>query len=199
MKRAFDFIIAFLSLIILSPILLFVAILIRIDSAGSIIFRSERIGLNRKLFSMYKFRTMIENPNASKSRITQKIDDRITRFGHILRKYKVDELPQLFNVLKGEMSLIGPRAEDPYYVTFYTEGQLRILDIKPGITSPASIYYHNEEKWFVDNDWEELYLTKIMPEKINIDLNYFIDNNILTDFVIILKTIHVIFQRSYTK
>ena len=199
MKRTFDFTIAFLSLIILSPVLLFVAILIRIDSPGSIIYRSERIGLNRKLFLIYKFRTMIEKPTARKLRITQKNDERITRIGHILRKYKVDELPQLFNVLKGDMSLVGPRAEDPYFVTYYTVGQLRILDIKPGITSPASIYYHNEEKLFIDNDWEELYLTKIMPEKINIDLNYFIDNNILTDIIIILKTIRVIVQRSYTK
>lgn len=189
LKRVFDIIASFCGIIILFPLIIIVSILIKITSKGPVLFKQIRVTKNGKLFKIYKFRTMKENSEGNKQ-ITVGKDNRITGIGHILRKTKLDELPQLFNVLKGEMSLVGPRPEVPKYVELYTDEQREILKVPAGITDYASIYFSNESELLgeVENP-EEFYIKKIMPYKIELNKKYINEIGIMTDIKIIILTI----------
>jgi len=189
MKRLFDFVAALIGLIVLSPLFLITSLLIKLISPGPVFHRGERAGLNGKSFRLYKFRTMILNAATLGPGITARNDPRVTAVGRFLRSTKVDELPQLINVLKGDMSLVGPRPEDPRYVAEYTAEQRRVLTVRPGITSPASLVYRDEEKLLSDSDWEKEYRAKILPTKLAIDLAYISNRTILSDLFVIVRTL----------
>lgn len=189
-KRVFDFTASLLGLLILSPILLVTAIFIKIDSRGPIFFKQKRVGKNKKTFEIYKFRTMVTDAEKMGKQITVGNDRRITRIGKVIRKCKLDELPQLINVLKGEMSLVGPRPEVPRYVELYDEYQEQILLVKPGITDYASIKFINENEILgASSDPEEEYIKEIMPNKIELNMQYINNFSIFEDIRLILKTI----------
>ena len=190
LKRLIDFILSLVGLIILLPVFIVIAILIKKEDGGSIFFRQTRVGQNGKIFKIYKFRTMVENAEKLGAQITKGDDPRITKIGRILRKYKLDELLQLINVLKGEMSLVGPRPEVPKYVNAYKEKYKEILKVKPGITDFAALEYIDEERLLKGaKDPEKIYIEKILPEKIKYYEKYIKQMSFLTDLKIILKTI----------
>ncbi|MBI5713661.1 MAG: sugar transferase [Chloroflexi bacterium] len=184
-KRWFDFTAALLGLICLTPILALVTLAIRLDSPGPIFHKSTRVGKGGLLFGMYKFRTM-RNDNGP--RVTARGDPRITRIGRILRETKLNELPQLFNVLKGEMSLVGPRPEDPEFVAHYSPEERKVLSVRPGITSLAAIAYFDEERMLNYGTAAETYLSKIMPDKLQLDLLYIRHRSLLSDMDVLLRT-----------
>ena len=189
LKRCFDLFFSILGVLILLPLIIVVSILIKLTSKGAVLFKQVRVTKDGKLFKIYKFRTMRENSEGNKQ-ITVGNDSRITGIGHILRKTKLDELPQLFNVIKGEMSLVGPRPEVPRYVELYTEDQRKILSVPAGITDYASIYFSNESELLGKaEDPEKYYVEKIMPHKIDLNMKYINNMGILTDIKIIMLTI----------
>ena len=189
-KRIFDIICSGLGLVILSPFLLFVAIRIKMGSDGPVFFKQIRVGEKGKEFEILKFRTMVVDAEKLGRQITVGNDNRITKIGAFLRKYKIDELPQLINVFKGDMSLVGPRPEVPRYVKMYTEEQRKVLDVKPGITDLASIRYRDENELLgkAENP-DEFYINTIMPDKLALNMEYINKSNIFFDIYIILKTI----------
>lgn len=189
-KRIFDLICSTLGLIVLSPVLIGIAIKIKSGSDGPVFFKQVRVGEEGREFEILKYRTMVVDAEKLGKQITVGNDNRITKIGAFLRKYKLDELPQLINVFKGDMSLVGPRPEVPRYVKLYNEEQKKVLDVKPGITDLASIRYRDENDLLggVDNP-EEFYINTIMPDKLALNLEYISKNNIFFDIYIILKTI----------
>lgn len=189
-KRIFDIICSGLGLIVLSPFLLFIAIRIKMESDGPVLFKQIRVGENGREFKILKFRTMVVDAEKLGRQITVGNDSRITKIGGFLRKYKIDELPQLINVFKGDMSLVGPRPEVPRYVNMYTKEQRRVLDVKPGITDLASIRYRDENELLgkAENP-DEFYINTIMPDKLALNMEYINKSNIFLDIYIILKTI----------
>ena len=189
MKRAFDAVCGSLGLLFLSPVFLVIAMAIRLDTPGPVFYRGVRVGWNGRLFRIFKFRTMVVEAAVSGPPITTCRDPRVTRVGHFLRGMKLDELPQLINVLLGDMSLVGPRPEDPKYVALYSAEQKTILTIRPGITSPASIAYRDESEMLAGADWEKIYIDEIMPMKLTIDMEYFRNATFHGDLEIIFKTI----------
>ena len=189
MKRLIDFIMSFAGLILLSPFLLFISILIKISSDGSIFFVQERVGKNGILFKMIKFRTMYEDHNDNNT-ISVKGDSRITKLGYFLRKYKIDELPELINVLFGDMSFVGPRPDVKGYADKLKGDHRKILKLRPGITGPASIKFINEELLLSQQKNPKYYNDNVIyPEKVRINLDYFYNNSIWIDFKIIFATI----------
>ena len=169
MKRAFDIIVSVLGLVVLCPLVLLVAIAIKLDSPGPIFFRQERIGRGFRPFFIFKFRTMVQNSITGGQSITVGEDPRITRVGWFLRKTKIDELPQLINVLRGEMTFVGPRPEVPQYVKLFRQDYEEILKIRPGITDLASIKYHDEAAMLAQSENpEEEYVRRVLPEKIRL-------------------------------
>lgn len=190
--RCLDLAGAAIGLLLLSPLLLVLALLVRVTSTGPALFRSVRMGRNARPFTLYKFRSMTDAPHTSAPAITAAEDPRVTRLGRTLRRRKLDELPQLLNVLRGEMSLVGPRPEDPSYVAKYSRRQLRLLDTKPGITSPASLAYRSEEAELAGDDWEERYVREVMPEKLAIDAEYFSRRTVLSDLRLILSSVGMV-------
>lgn len=193
-KRLFDIIFSIAGLIILFPLFLIIAILILFDSKGGVFFFQTRVGKNKKDFRLMKFRTMFSN-SENKGLITVGNSDvRITKTGKWLRKYKIDEFPQLINILKGEMSFVGPRPEVKKYVDLYTYGQMKVLSVKPGLTDYASLEYINENEMLEQYDNpEKVYIEKIMPEKLALNIKYINEKGFLTDLKIMLKTIQQIF------
>jgi lipopolysaccharide/colanic/teichoic acid biosynthesis glycosyltransferase len=189
LKRAFDILASTIGIVILSPVLVLIALVVRLNSTGPAFYRAIRIGQGGKPFKLYKFRSMIVDAERKGPGITSVQDDRITSVGRYLRRTKLDELPQLINVLRGEMSLVGPRPEDPRYVERYTPEQRAILQHRPGITSMASLTYRNEEQLLSGPDWEQTYVDVIMPAKLDIDLDYASRANLLTDIGVILRTV----------
>jgi lipopolysaccharide/colanic/teichoic acid biosynthesis glycosyltransferase len=188
-KRIFDLAFTVPGLLLLFPLFLVISILIALEGGGSILFFQERVGFLGKRFQMLKFRTMVVNAESAGGQLTIGRDPRITRLGRWLRKTKLDELPQLLNVLKGEMSLVGPRPEVPRYVNLYTAEQQAVLQMIPGITDPASVKYRNENEVLAQSlNPEKTYIEKIMPEKIDINLHYAAHKSIFSDFMIVLKT-----------
>lgn len=189
-KRAFDFTTSTIGCILISPILLIIALLIKLTSKGPILFKQKRVGRYGKEFNILKFRTMVVDAEKLGKQITVGNDSRITKVGSFLRKYKLDELPQLINVIKGDMSLVGPRPEVPKYVNLYSDKQRKVLEVRPGITDYASIEYRDENTILgkVDNP-EEYYVNVIMPHKIDLNMKYIENNNVLIDIGIIFKTI----------
>ena len=188
-KRLFDFVATVVGLVILSPVFVVIALLIRVTSPGPVLHRARRVGLNGTPFTLYKFRTMVVGAAKMGAGITAHDDPRITRAGRLLRRTKLDELPQLVNVLKGEMSLVGPRPEDPRYVACYTLEQRRVLAVRPGITSWASIQYRHEEDLLGTSTVDDVYRRVIMPEKLALDLQYIDRQSLGLDVQILLRTL----------
>jgi lipopolysaccharide/colanic/teichoic acid biosynthesis glycosyltransferase len=189
LKRGFDVVASGVGLIVLSPLFFVIAIAVRLNSRGPVFYRARRVGRYGKEFLLYKFRSMITDADQIGPGITSAQDNRITSVGRFLRRTKLDELPQLINVLRGEMSLVGPRPEDPRYVELYTPEQREILRYRPGITSMASFRYRNEEQRLSGDDWERTYVDQVMPAKLAIDLEYARRANLFTDIWLILRTI----------
>lgn len=189
MKRLFDILLSGIGLLIISPLFLIVAIWIKLDSPGPIFYRQVRVGRYNKDFRIFKFRSMrIGSDKGSLVTIGGK-DPRITRSGYFIRKFKIDELPQLINVLVGDMSLVGPRPEVRHYVNYWTEEQMHILDVRPGITDPASIKFRNENELLAQaEDPEKYYIEVIMQEKIKLYLQYVKNHNFLYDIKLIFQT-----------
>ena len=188
-KRLFDFSVALASLILLAPLFVLIAVAIKLDSAGPVFFRGQRVGWYGRAFGLYKFRSMAANAAQRGPGITASGDPRVTRVGRILRRTKLDELPQLLNVVRGEMSLVGPRPEDPRYVALYTPEQRQVLRVRPGITSMASIKYRHEESLLSQGDWHEVYINKVMPEKLAIDLAYLEKQTFWRDIGVLFSTL----------
>lgn len=195
-KRVFDFTFALLSLIILFPILFLIAVIITLDSKGSVLFIQERVGQYNKPFNIYKFRTMYAKSQKKGLLTIGDHDARVTKFGYFLRKYKIDEFPQLLNIIKGDMSFVGPRPELRYYVNFYKPEDLIIHNLKPGITGLASLEYRNEVELLKKADDPEAYfITTIIPDKLRYNKLYLKKRNFLFDLKLILITIfRVIFR-----
>jgi len=188
-KRGFDLICALFGLLALSPVLVLSALAIKLDTRGPVFFRQERVGRNFKMFRIFKFRTMHAGREEGPP-VTASGDDRITGTGRFLRKYKLDELPQLINVLKGEMSLVGPRPEVPRYVEMFRPAYEKLLSVRPGITDPASLGFSNEEELLMPNGGaEQDYIRKMLPEKIRLSSEYIDRMGLLADFKIILRTL----------
>jgi len=189
-KRLFDLFFSLIGVIILSPLLLVLAILIKISSPGPVFYRGIRAGKNGKNFKIFKFRTMVVNAEKMSGPSTALDDPRLTRIGKFLRKWKLDELPQLFNVIKGDMSLVGPRPEVLEYANLYQGEEKIVFSVKPGITDFASLWdSHEEEVLKGSPDPEKTYLEKIRPEKVRLQMKYVKGKSLLTDLKIILKTI----------
>ena len=193
-KRIFDIIFSLLGLIILSPFFLLIAVVIKLDSKGPVFFRQVRVGKNGKEFKIFKFRTMVVGAEKKGMQITVDKDSRITKVGRYLRKFKLDEFPQLINVLIGDMSFVGPRPEVPKYVALYDERQRSVLKVKPGITDIASIEYKDENKLLSKNgDPEKIYVKEIMPHKLKLNMEYIRNISIVNDIKLIFKTVFGIF------
>lgn len=189
-KRAFDLFWSVLGLAVLSPLLLLVALLVKLEDGGPVFFRQVRIGRGGHPFLIWKFRTMVVDAERQGRAITVGQDRRITRIGRYLRNTKLDEFPQLLNVLAGEMSLVGPRPEVPRYVDHYTEAQRAILGLRPGITDLASIKYRNESDLLGQaEDPEATYVQVVLPDKIRINLAYAEGAGVGSDFLVILATL----------
>jgi lipopolysaccharide/colanic/teichoic acid biosynthesis glycosyltransferase len=196
MKRLFDLVFASLILILFLPFGLIICILILISSKGGVFYCQERIGLNGKPFYILKFRSMRVNADLSGKLTVGMRDPRITKVGYFIRKYKLDEFPQFINVLKGEMSIVGPRPEVIEYVQLYTEEQRKILDVKPGITDYASLYYFNENELLaLSSDPKKTYINEIMPSKLKLNFTYIKNRSSLKDVKIILLTFGKIFRK----
>ena len=194
LKRIFDIISSLFGLILLSPFMIIIAILIKLDSKGPVFFKQIRVTKNGREFKIFKYRTM-KIGSDKYSQITIGKDNRITKVGDFLRKYKLDEIPQLINVLLGDMSLVGPRPEVPKYVALYTEEQREILKVRAGITDYASIEFSNENDILADEaDPEKAYIEKIMPKKIELNKKYLSEISVITDIKIILLTIKKILK-----
>lgn len=188
-KRAFDATAATVGILALAPLLLIIALLIRVTSPGPVLFRQERVGRGGRPFLIYKFRTM--RVQAEKTgQLTVGRDPRVTPVGRVLREWKLDELPQLFNVLKGDMSLVGPRPEVPRYVARYDEEQRQVLSVRPGVTDLASIEFRDENALLAGRRNPELYyLERIMPRKLELNLEYVRRQNFWFDLRIIFLTV----------
>ena len=189
-KRAYDVVFSLAGLIVLSPLFALIALAVRLTDGGRVIYRQKRVGLEGRPFWICKFRTMVHDADRKGPAVTKDGDDRITTIGRVLRKTKLDELPQLWNVLKGEMSLVGPRPEVPRYVRHYTPEQREVLHCKPGITDLASISFRDEERWLGDAaELEEFYLRQCMPRKLELNREYARRASLWSDTWIILQTL----------
>ncbi len=194
-KRLFDIAISLLGLILLFPLMLFICLFIKKEDKGPILYRGIRVGKDGKLFNIYKFRTMVVDADKKGGPYTSDDDPRITKIGKVLRKYKLDEIPQLLNVLKGEMSIVGPRPEVSQEVATYSDEEKRILLVKPGMTDYASILFNNQGKILKgSSDPRQTYLEKIRPEKHRLALQYVDNNSFLVDLNIIIKTVAIIIR-----
>ena len=193
-KRTFDILFSFIGLICIAPVFIVLFTLIAADSKGGIFYKQVRIGKNLKPFKLFKFRSMYTDADKKGLLTVGNNDKRITKIGYYLRKYKLDELPQLINVFIGNMSFVGPRPEVEKYVKLYNNEQLKVFNVKPGITDWASIQYVNENELLAKSkNPEKTYIDEIMPAKLKLNLAYVNDNNILVDIKIILLTIKAIF------
>ena len=194
LKRIIDLSLSAISLLITLPFYPLIALAIKIDSKGPIFYVQSRVGLKGKKFNVIKFRTMSTTPSFA-SAITVKNDPRITKSGKLLRRYIIDEWPTILNVIKSEMSFVGPRPESPKYVELYSEQQKKVLEVKPGITDPATISFNNESELMIDtNGSEGIYIKEIMPRKLAINLKYIENQNLTADVKIIFQTILLILK-----
>lgn len=194
-RRLLDIVIAGGGLILLAPLFLVIAILVKWGDGGPIFYRAQRVGQHGRLFRLFKFRSMVPTADRQGAGITTHGDLRITRIGHLLRKTKLDELPQLLNVLRGEMSLVGPRPEDPRYVVFYSADDRQLLAIRPGITSVASLLYRDEAAHLTGPDWETVYIKQMLPAKLALERTYLQRRRWWTDVGILFQTAAAIVRR----
>ena len=195
MKRIFDVVFSLIGIIILLPLYILISILILLSGKGGILYNQERVGRNSVIFKVFKFRTMRPDSFSKGALTVGSRDPRITEVGYYLRKYKLDELPQLFNVLFGDMSFVGPRPEVKKYTDLYNEEQRKVLSVRPGITDYASIKFRNENDLLAASDEpEQLYIDEIMPEKLALNMKYIQDNTIFKDIKIIIDTFYTIIK-----
>lgn len=188
LKRGFDILASFVGLLILSPFFLVISLIIKLVMPGPVIFSQSRTGRNGKPFTIYKFRTMTVNHGGST--ISVKGESRITPLGARLRKYKLDELPELWNVLKGDMSFVGPRPDMPEYSSRLVGEEKKILELRPGITGPATLKYANEEELLTSVEDPQKYTDEVLwPDKVRINLDYYHNRTFFGDIIIILKTV----------
>ena len=197
MKRLFDFVASSFGLILLTPIFVLVALWIKLDSRGAIFFRQERVGFQGDLFRIHKFRTMVLDAEKKGKQITVGADSRITTVGRFLRKYKLDELPQLIDVVVGDMSLVGPRPEVSKYIDCYTDEEKHdVLSVKPGITDNAAIEFRDESELLASaKDPEAAYINEVLPKKIALYRKYVRERSFFGDVAIIFKTIFLIIKK----
>ena len=190
MKRIFDFTLSLIGLLLLSPLFLAVAVWIACDSKGGVFYRQVRVGRGGEDFKLYKFRSMRVGSDRKGLLTVGGRDPRITRSGYFIRKYKIDELPQLINVLVGDMSFVGPRPEVRRYVDLYTPEQMKVLSVRPGITDMASIKYRNENDLLASAaDPERYYIDVVMPDKLRINLEYIAGQSLMLDIKLIFRTL----------
>lgn len=194
LKRSFDIVFSFLGLLLLSPAAVVIMILIKLDSKGPLFYKGQRVGQRGRLFNMYKFRKMREDADTMGGGTSTPDDDqRLTKIGRVLLKYKLDEIPQLWNVLKGDMSFVGPRPQVKWAVDHYTEEEKKILNVRPGITDYASIKFSNEGELLRGSpDPDKEYMEKIHPEKMRLALDYVEHPSFLTDMKILFHTLRVL-------
>ena len=189
MKRILDILCSFSVLVLLLPVWLVVALLIVLESRGGVFYVQKRVGKDNRDFNLYKFRTMRPDADSKGLLTVGARDSRITRVGYFLRKYKIDEFPQLLNILKGDMSIVGPRPEVRKYVDLYTPEQMRVLTVRPGLTDYASIRYVNESEVLAASDNpERTYIEEVMPAKLALNLQYIENQSLKEDFKLIFKT-----------
>lgn len=195
-KRIFDFLFAFLGLVLLFPLLVIITVFIKLDSKGPILFIQARVGQHNKEFNIYKFRTMYLKSQKKGLLTIGDNDSRVTKIGYFLRKYKIDEFPQLINIIKGDMSFVGPRPELRYYVNFYTEDDMVIFKLKPGITGLASLEYRDEVELLKKaKDPEKYFIETIIPDKLSYNKRYLKQQNFLFDIKLIFKTIYKVIAK----
>ena len=195
-KRLFDFFSSLIGIIILSPILLIISLAIKLGSSGPVFYRGLRVGKDKKLFKIFKFRTLVINADKIGGPSTSDDDPRLTKIGKFLRKYKLDELPQLFNVIKGEISLVGPRPEVPEYAKLYKNKEQIVFKVKPGITDLASLWNADEGAILKGSSApEKIYLEQIRPEKVRLQIKYVKERSFVGDLKIIFKTLKKILNR----
>jgi len=191
LKRTVDVMAAGGGLVLLAPVLVLLALMVKWTSPGPVFFGQERVGRGGRNFRILKFRTMVADAERRGLHITAGGDPRITPVGRFLRRYKMDELPQLWNVLAGDMSLVGPRPEVAKYVALYSPEQRRVLEVRPGITDPASLAYRHEEALLAQAaDPERFYVETVMPAKLRINLDYINHRTFVRDFAVLLRTLH---------
>jgi lipopolysaccharide/colanic/teichoic acid biosynthesis glycosyltransferase len=196
-KRLFDFIASILLLLLTSPLLLAVALAVKLTSRGPILYRQSRVGQGGCEFSLLKFRTMVQEQRAGAPCVTRFGDPRITPAGRILRQWKLDELPQLLNVLKGEMSFVGPRPDVSEYIATLDAQHRQILSLRPGLTGAATLRYRHEEQLLSqvpETELKQFYCTQVLPEKVGMDLEYARGAGLLSDLVILAHTVGAIFS-----
>jgi len=199
-KRMFDVMVASIGLILLAPLFAVLFILIKLDSPGPGFYRARRVGKDGHEFQMYKFRTMVADADKIGPAVTYKDDPRITRLGAKLRQKRLDELPQLINVLKGEMSLVGPRPESPEYVDRYTLEQREILRVKPGMTGPMQIVFLDEQEYLSDPATLDVeYVTGILPAKLAVEMEYVHQHSLASDLKILMQTAKVLLSDNATR
>jgi len=197
MKRLFDVLVSFLALLALSPLMLVIACWVLLDSRGEVFYSQLRVGRGNKDFRMYKFRTMRSGSDRAGLLTVGGRDPRVTTAGYYLRRFKLDELPQLINILMGDMSLVGPRPEVRKYVNLYSPEQMAVLKARPGLTDYASLEYFNENTLLEQSpDPEKVYIEEIMPAKLALNLKYINERSMVVDMGIIFKTVARIFSRS---
>ncbi len=188
MKRAVDLVIAVPGLILASPLIAVAAVAIKLDSRGSVFYRGSRVGRDGHEFRIVKLRSMVAGAESAGSAVTSADDPRITGVGRFLRRTKVDEVPQLWNVIRGDMSLVGPRPEHPDYVRLYTPEQRRVLTVRPGITSTTSLTFHDEERILADHGGPSAYVDVMLPRKLALDLQYVEHHSVAGDLRILGQT-----------
>lgn len=193
LKRLFDILASLILLIILSPLFIIFSIMIKLDSKGPIMFKQNRVTENGRIFKIFKFRTMVENADKNGSQVTVKNDDRVTKIGKFLRKFRLDEIPQLINILIGDMSFVGTRPEVPKYVELYTDEMKATLLMKAGVTSLASIKFKDEEKLLqMDGNIDKIYIENILPQKMQYNLEYLKRFNFFYDIKLMFMTLFAV-------
>ena len=193
LKRLFDILASLILLIILSPLFIIFSIMIKLDSKGSIMFKQNRVTENGRIFKIFKFRTMVENADKNGSQVTVENDSRVTKIGKFLRKFRLDEIPQLINILIGDMSFVGTRPEVPKYVELYTDEMKATLLMKAGVTSLASIKFKDEEKLLqLDGNIDKIYIENILPQKMQYNLEYLKRFNFFYDIKLMFMTLFAV-------
>lgn len=195
LKRLFDILASLILLIILSPLFIIFSIMIKLDSKGPIMFKQNRVTENGRIFKIFKFRTMVENADKNGSQVTVKDDNRVTKIGKFLRKFRLDEIPQLINILIGDMSFVGTRPEVPKYVELYTDEMKATLLMKAGVTSLASIKFKDEEKLLqMDGNIDKIYIENILPQKMQYNLEYLKRFNFFYDIKLMFMTLFAVIK-----